>query len=226
MGKQLKIVGQTFVKFISQFKSRTSKKSYGDQICVAWYKDGNFEVLSNEKYLRFIQHKKWRVQLVALQAYVNTKSQVVGYYYSNHSIGLREYYKIGSNQNAAINLVTKSLAVFVQRTANLQEIQNSEKKVHDNRAKKLIVINFEAKFIIDTEEQLWFSHLSKAKIKYCEDEKKKTSVKDDQKIMEEAMKAKSKLRKLLNLAFNRKVRKSAVILSRNSKDKSKYDALL
>jgi len=135
-----------------------------------------------------MKHREWRVQVTALQAYIKPKRETKGHFSPVHQI------RIGSDDvtdnNAALDIVTKSLATYAERA---YAVNTNEEEDEDLAAQSITTPNtlpssnikvdsMDAEFVVDENEKLWFSHLSNVLVRVV---RAKRERKEEMKRMEE-----------------------------------------
>lgn len=208
--KQMQAIGHSFIEFGQSNNENRSKRfsslpSIQDVLlCTVWYTDGKQESFTTNSFFNVIQHESWRMQVTAIQAYIKPKKQHTGYYVKDKSMtSTQSCYQIEElhESNAALDLVTKSLAMFLERNY----IVTARDGTDENSRTKLMVLSFRAEYIIDKKEELWFSYLVEANVHYSCEETMSEDIENKTSYQDEAKAAMIKLREFLQLAFYRQV---------------------
>ncbi|GMH74329.1 hypothetical protein TrST_g7101 [Triparma strigata] len=207
--EQIKTIHDSFFKFRSKFSDFTPATS---PLCIAWYNDGKKELLQSQTLLMLMKHREWRVQVTALQIYIKPKREGRGHYDQVHQI------RLGaddiSDRNAALDIVTKSLAQYAEKAYAINPNETDDDGTQSIATppsmptSNLKVDTMDAEFIFDEKENLWFSHLSNVMVQVVHAKRERNMEMkrlEETKLIEAASVVAKELKRLLRMANSRGV---------------------
>ena len=208
--QQIKAVHESFFTFRSKYSD--FKDPNTAPLCVAWYNDGKKELLQSKTLLMLMKHREWRVQVTALQIYIKPKREDRGHYDTVHQIRLGA--DDVSERNAALDIVTKSLAMYAEKAYAVNPSETDDDGMQSIATpptmptSNLKVDTMDAEFIFDENENLWFSHLSNVMVQVVHAKRERNmELKrlEETKQIEAASVVAKELKRLLRMASSRGV---------------------
>ena len=154
------------------------------------------------------------MQLTALQAYVKPKREAKGHFSNVHQI------RVGNDditeKNAALDIVTKSLAQYAEKAyaVNTNEGEEEDPELQSIATPSALppsnikVDLMDAEFILDENENLFFSHLSNVLVQVVHAKRERNQElkrMEEAKLIEAASVVGNELKRLLRMAANRGV---------------------
>ncbi len=130
----------------------TLSHAAGPPVVIAWYHDGGREKLDLESWSRLMGHRTWRVQVCALQGYVNPESKQTGNYVALQQVDPRT--RALPMANPAMDSMCRKLAQYCEAACAQTGVR--ERNVMPSTR----VIKMRAEFCVDVHGKLWFLHCS------------------------------------------------------------------
>ncbi|GMH66094.1 hypothetical protein TL16_g04355 [Triparma laevis f. inornata] len=208
--EQIKTIHDSFFKFRSKFSDFSDPST--SPLCIAWYNDGKKELLQSQTLLMLMKHREWRVQVTALQIYIKAKREGKGHYDQVHQI------RLGaddiSDRNAALDIVTKSLATYAEKAYAINPNETDDDGTQSIATpptmptSNLKVDTMDAEFIFDEQENLWFSHLSNVMVQVVHAKRERNMEMkrlEETKLIEASSVVAKELKRLLRMGSSRGV---------------------
>lgn len=185
-------VRKQLIDIVDSFGSGTNSDSRNSSTCiVCWYLDGRYEYITRQEFFKMALSDRWRLQLVGIQECCGN--------HHHHRIGRNgvNNASMGSTSTTAADILASSIASYVERSY-----------FDECNGGRIVVVRFDADFIMDDYQNLWFSHAKKLIVRYSSIGASALVARCGITSLEveiEAENAGEKLRRALRLALQRKV---------------------